>query len=224
MSPIRFEDRISDIQREINKRKKKWTLSTLAWEDVGQILLIHVFEKYHLYDPAKSEFSHWLNRLISNRIKNVLRDNLTLFSRPCILNCSFNLGDNFCGFTSSGKQCSECPLFAKWAHKKRDHFNVAQSLPLVNHEQEVNNIQSDFLDISGAKRVIDGKIREKLNSHEWVVYEMLYIQNLTMEQVGTILKYKKAKNSQIPGYQQLKKIQTKIIFLSKQIIVDENLG
>jgi len=63
-----------------------------------------------------------------------------------------------------------------------------------------------------------------LTSHEWTVYEMLYIKHLKMEEVGTLLKYKKAKNSNIPGYQQLKKIEAKIITISKQIIIDEDLG
>lgn len=224
MQDIPFEDRIPIIQKEIAKRKSKWNLSTLSWDDASQILLIHVFEKYKLYNPEKSEFTHWLNRLISNRLKNIFRDNLTLYSRPCILGCVYNLGDESCGFTLSGKQCSECPLYLKWSQKKRDHFNVAQSLPLVNHEQEVNNIQSDFFSIADAKVILDEKLKLKLNNHEWKIYEMLYVKNLSMEEVGGILKYKKAKNSEIPGYQQLKRIQAKIVLVSKQIIIDEDLA
>lgn len=224
MTKIPFEERIPVIQNEIAKRRKKWNLSTLAWEDASQIIIIRVFKKYHLFDPERGEFTHWLNRLISSAIKNIFRDNLTLYSRPCILGCVYNLGDEHCGFTNSGKQCSECPLYLKWSKKKRAHFNVAQSLPLVNHEQEVNNIQSDFFNIENAKIVLDAKLKIKLNNYEWQVYDMLYIKHLSMEEVGKILKYKKAKNSQIPGYQQLKRIQSRIIEVSKQIISDENLG
>lgn len=227
MEIIPFEDRIPTIQREILKRRKKWTLSTLSWDDASQLIMIRVFKKYHLFDPNKGEFTHWLNRLISSAIKNIFRDYLTIHSRPCILGCAFNiggnLGDEFCAYTKSGKQCEECPIYAIWAKKKKDHFNVAQTLPLTNHEQEVNNMQCDFIDIEESKKILEKKLKEKLNNFEWQIYDMLYIKNITMKEVGLKLKYKKNANSDIPGYQQLKKIQKHIIKIAKQIIAEEEL-
>lgn len=223
MPNIPFEDRLDVIQAEINRRRPKWRLSTLDFEDVSQMILVRVFQKYHIYDPDKGDFTHWLNFMITNAIKNILRDNLTKFSRPCILQCRFNLGNDACGYTKSGKQCDECPLFKKWRERKEDHFNVKQNLPLENHTQEVNNIQHDFMDIEGAKVKIDAAMKNKLKPFEWTLYTMLYIENKEPEEVGKILKYKTCKNSTIPGYQQIKKFQKRVVVLAREIIEDENL-
>jgi RNA polymerase sigma factor (sigma-70 family) len=224
MPDIKFEDRISEIEHEINKRKHKWTLKQLDFEDVSQIIFIRVFQKYSQYDEKKGEFVKWLNRLISHCIINILRDEYTKYVRPCILGCTFNLGDDSCGYTESKKQCSECPVYARWKERKEDHYNVAQSLPLENHAQEVSNIQHDTLNIENAKNVIDTKIKQYLNDYEYRVYDLMFIQNKNPKEVGTILQLKTAKNSDVPGYQILRKYKQKFIELAKQIIEDEGLA
>ena len=73
MSKVEFEDSIGIIDEEILKRKAKWNLKILNWmdyEDVSQILRIHIFKKWHLYEPSKS-LQPWLNRIISNQVLNV---------------------------------------------------------------------------------------------------------------------------------------------------------
>jgi RNA polymerase sigma factor (sigma-70 family) len=219
-----FEERLPVIYREIAKRKAKHVLSTLAWEDVVQMLSLRIFQKYHLYDPQKSEFTHWCNTVISNAIKNILRQNLTKWSRPCILGCAYNLGDDFCGYTKSGRQCEECPLYASWKKKKYDHFAVQQVLALDNHAQEVNSIQNDFLDIEEKKKIIDIKIQEKLTRQEYKIYQLIYVNNYSEEEAGAILKYKKGKNSSIPGYQIISKAKKKFIKVTKEIIEEESLA
>ena len=60
---IKFEENISIIDEEINKRRNKWTLSSIAWidfEDISQILKIHIFKKWHLFDQEKPLLP-WLN-------------------------------------------------------------------------------------------------------------------------------------------------------------------
>lgn len=219
-----FEERLPVITKEIAKRKARYVLTTLPWEDVVQILLIRLFTKYHLYDPKKSEFTHWCNTVITNAIKNVLRNNLTKWSRPCILGCTYNLGEEFCGYTKSGKQCEECPLYAEWKRKKYNHFAIQQAFTLEAHIQEVDNIQNDFLDIEDRKKIIDKKIQAKLNAHEYKIYEMLYIKNMTEKEVGTLLNYKVLENSDIPGYQIISKAKKKFVAAAKQVIEEENLA
>lgn len=223
MSPIKFEDRIPSIQNEINKRRKKWTLKQLDFEDVSQIIFLRIFQKYNTYEESKGEFVKWLNRVISNCIKNILRDEYTKYIRPCIFGCQFNLGDDACGYTPSGKQCNECPIYARWKERKEDHFNVAQSLPLENHIQEVSNIQHDTLDINKAKSVIDEKMKQYLNIHDYKIYDLLFIQNKTSEEVGEIMNLKRGKNSNIPGYQVIRKCKKKFVEIAKKIIDEEGL-
>jgi len=218
-----FEEMIPLALVEINKRRNGWTLSSLAFEDVRQLLLIHAFEKYYQFEPLKGEFSHWVNRMISNRMKNILRDNLQKFSRPCVQGCQFNLGDNACGFTASKTQCSECPLYAKWKRKKESEYNIKQGLSLDAHIQEVNNIQSDFTDIDQYRRMLDEKLPEYLTVQEFRIYGLLFNEHKTEKEVGEILKFAKAKNSETAGYQTIHKAKLKIIKMAKKVIFEEGI-
>ena len=72
-----FEESIDQINTEIIKRRSKWNLTVLAWmdfEDVAQILRIHIYKKWDLYDPSQP-LGPWINRIISNQIKNLIRNN-----------------------------------------------------------------------------------------------------------------------------------------------------
>lgn len=217
---ITFENQTDFIREQINKRKKKWFLSTLDWEDVEQLFMIHIWEKFHLYTPAKGKFENWVNTVISNYTINLLRDNLTKFTRPC-LKCTKNLGGNFCEYTKSHTQCSECPLYAKWQRKKEAEYNIKASLPLENHSQEVNNKQSDFLDIEVSKKIIDEKINQKLNRREKKIYRMLYVDHLTPMEVSEELKKEKSKLYDPESYAKILQFQKKIIEMAKKVIKDE---
>ena len=180
-----FEEQLPFIEKQIDNRRKKWTLTTLDWEDCRQLILIRVWQKYSQFNPAKGSpsvsiekrFEHWLNRLISHALTNILRDSYLRYSRPCIRDggCVYNLGTGHCGFTSSGTQCAECPLYAEWQNKKEAEYNIKSSLALEHHSQEVSSIQSDFMDIEGKKKIIDQKMRKELGMWEWQIYKQLYI-------------------------------------------------
>ena len=71
-----FESKISEIDQEISKRRHKWNLTTLAWMDFGdvaQILRIHIYKKWKMYDQ-KQPLAPWINRIVSNQIKNLIRN------------------------------------------------------------------------------------------------------------------------------------------------------
>src|SRR3954463_12198071 len=118
MTP-QFEDCIEQINQEINKRKNKWNLTVLAWldyEDVSQILRIHIYKKWHLYDPARP-LGPWINRVISSQIKNLIRNNYGNYCRPC-LRCAAAEGEDGCRIYA--KQCNTCPMYAKWENSKKN--------------------------------------------------------------------------------------------------------
>lgn len=217
-----FEELIPAIEAQIDKRKGNWRLASVSWEDAAQIILTRVFVKYHTFNPSKGEFSHWLSRLITRTMINILRDNFQKWSRPCIQGCVFNTGNDTCSKTKSGKQCDECPLFKKWKSRKESHFNVKQTLPLDNHLKEANSIQSSFIDIASIKSVIDVKIKEKLNKHEYEIYKMLYIQDLDEKEVGKLLKYRKV-GKMYHGYQNILKVKKIIVAKAKEIIAEQGL-
>lgn len=220
---IPFEDRIPDIKKAISKRRPQWRVAALDFEDVEQIVMTRVFLKYHTFDVERGEFSHWLSRVISNAIKNVLRENLFKWSRPCISGCAFNMGGDECSKTSSGKQCDECVIYKNWKKRKESHFQVKQTLPMENHMQEVNNKPTDSIDVQAAKNVIDEKIKDKLTEHEYKIYRLLYVDNKTEEEVGILMGYKKTLKMG-RGYQIFLGLRKKIISASKEIIEDEDLA
>ena len=115
---VKFEDYIDIISEEIKKRKGKWTLTSIAWmdfEDISQILRIHIFKKWHLYDHSKP-LAPWLNRIISNQIKNLIRNNYGNYARPC-LRCAAAEGSDLCAIY--GKHDSSCPLYYNWTKSKQ---------------------------------------------------------------------------------------------------------
>ena len=72
-----FEDNITIIDAEINKRRNLWTLSSIQWmdfDDVAQIIRIHLHEKWSLYNQDKP-LVPWLNKVISHQIKNIITAN-----------------------------------------------------------------------------------------------------------------------------------------------------
>ncbi len=219
-----FEEMIPAAMVEINKRRNGWTLSSVPFEDVIQLLLIHANEKYWQYIPEKAPFVNWLNRLITNRLKNILRDHLGKFSPPCNTGkggCEFNRGEDLCGFTQSGKKDGECPAYCRWLKKKKYEYGIKQGLSLDSHSQEVSNIQDDFINIQEYKLAIDERMGAYLTVQELRIYKLLFTDHKSMEEVGIILKLAKAKNSPIPGYQTIHKAKQKIIKVAKKIIYEE---
>ena len=219
-----FEPLIPSIETQIEKRRGSWRLASVAWEDVKQLVLTRVFFKYDTFIPERGPFSHWLSRVITNSMRNILRDSHTKFSRPCVTGCVFNTGGDSCSRTKSGLQCSECPIYKKWEERKLDHYRVQQTLPLENHTQEVHAIQSDFIDIAASKEIIDEKMKEKLDANDYAIYCMIYIQGKSEKEVGKELGYKKTGTKTYEGYQTLLKLRKLIVLKAKEIIEENDLA
>lgn len=199
-SSLVFEEHVVFIRKQIDNRRRNWTLTTLPWEDVHQIILIRVWQKWDRFDREKGPFDRWLNRLITNALKNILRDHLFRWQRPCIRDggCVYNLGGNSCYYTGkllgkSGLQCEECPTYAKWKAKKEPEYNIKSSLALEQHAQEVNNMPADSLDVARAKEIIDEKMMRRLRPWEKRIYKLLYVRNLSPLEASEELKKAAAK-------------------------------
>lgn len=206
-----FEESIGFINTEILKRKSKWSLTSLHWmdyDDVSQIIRIHIYEKWHLYDHQKP-LGPWVNRIISNQIKNLIRNNYGNFSRPC-LKCEASEPNNSCKIYK--KQCSDCPLYAKWEKTKKKAHDVKIPLALDDHSHEIENVNFDQgLDIEGVARDLHKKMKTTLKPNEWIVYEALFIHNKEEEEVSMLLGFKSNEKNRKPGYKQIKNIRKKII-------------
>ena len=212
-----FEDVIDVINNEINKRKSKWNLTILAWmdfEDVSQILRIHIYKKWKLYDNTKP-LEPWLNRIITNQIKNLIRNNYGNYSRPC-LKCAAAESDDLCSIYS--KQCNSCPLYANWEKSKKRAHDTKLPLSLENHSQEVFSMVSDAFDIEGTAENLHSKMKGALKASEWLIYELLYVKHASEEDVAKIMGYKTTEKNRPPGYKHIKNIKKIIIAKAKKIL------
>ena len=216
---IKFESCINLINTEILKRKNKWTLSTLNWidfEDVSQIIRFHIYKKWDLYDEKKPMLP-WVNRIISNQIKNLIRNNYGNYARPC-LKCAAALGENECRIY--GKQDQGCPMFNNWSKTKKNAYDLKMAVSIEDHSYEINNQLCVNSDIQKATQNLHQKMKQILKPVEWKVYELLYIDHKTEEQVCKILKFKYDKKAKSAYNKQLKNIQKSIIKKAKQCLAN----
>ena len=214
--PFTYADKFELIDTELAKRRNKWFLHSVAWidfDDVCQIIRAHIAAKWDQWDQKRA-LEPWLNRIISNQLKNILRNNYGNFVRPC-LNCPFNQSgppiqdsEGLCAFTKSGQQCNECPLYAKWESTKKDAYNTKMALALENHAHEVNSMPQDALwDIEGSINKIHDHMKSEVNEKKYKIYKMLYIDHLDESEVAEAMGYKTSEKGRTAGYKQIRNLK-----------------
>ena len=215
----KFEDYIEQINEEIKKRRSKWNLTALSWmdfDDVSQIIRIHIFKKWHLYD-TKKPLNPWINRIISNQIKNLIRNNYGNYCRPC-LKCAAAESGDLCYIY--GKQSEACPLFANWARTKKIAYNAKLPVSIEDHNNEINLAEYTGVDVDALLLKLNVKMKEVLKPAEWKIYKALYIENLSEEEVATMMGYKTNEKNRVPGYKQIKNVKKSIIIKAKKMLAE----
>ena len=220
---LRFEDCYEEINVEIAKRRHKWNLSALSWldyDDVSQIIRIHIHKKWHLYDQKK-KLSPWINRIISNQIKNLIRNNYGNYVRPC-LKCAAAEGEAGC--TIYEKQCSDCPLYKNWEKNKKSAYDTKIPIALENHAQEVYQLpnQSHF-DMNATTDKLHKHMKSKLKANEWIAYKYLYIEYKSEDETARLMGYKTSEKNRSPGYKQIKNLKKSIITKVKKCLEDQEI-
>ena len=217
----KFEDKIEDIDREILKRRSKWKLSVLAWmdyDDVSQILRIHIFKKWDMYDPNKP-LGPWLNRIISNQIKNLIRNNYGNYCRPC-LKCAAAQSYDLCAIYE--KQGPPCPLYVNWTKGKKNAHDTKLPVSIENHETEVKSLACEK-QIDHSINNFNEALKKILKPVEWKVYKHLYIDFKSEEDLAKELKFKTSEKHRTPGYKQIHNIVKRIIQKSKKLLIDQGI-
>lgn len=223
-----FEEKYEEISVEIKKRRGKWFLNSLAWfdfQDVEQIICAHISKKWHQWDQSRP-LGPWINKIITNQMKNILRNNYSNFVRPC-LSCPFNQSrssvdtgisnGSLCGFTSSGLQDSECPLYLKWEKTKKSAYDIKMAVTIENHAGEVACMSDKQIDIDRAAEKLNEQMQKVLPEKQYKVYKMLYVDHMDEVEVAKIMGYKTSEKGRKAGYKQLKNL--KKIFKEKAISI-----
>ncbi|MDO8539492.1 MAG: hypothetical protein Q7S40_03560 [Opitutaceae bacterium] len=123
--PVPFDNRLEEINGYLDKRRGALSLRGWGWDDIRQAILIRVWQQYEggKYDPTSGPFGQWVNRVISNTLRNLYRDNYGKFAPPCG-KCEHNTGGTSCGLTPSGNKCAECPLYKTWQRIKGAKYAI----------------------------------------------------------------------------------------------------
>jgi RNA polymerase sigma factor (sigma-70 family) len=207
-----YEDFHKIIDGELLKRKRNWFLSSVAWidfDDVSQIIRAHIYKKWSHWDQSRP-IKPWLNKIIANQMKNILRNHYSNYARPC-LNCPFNNDAqmNLCSFTKSGNQDQTCPLYKKWEKTKKHAYNVKITLSLDSHLHEIDGNSDNHLDmdIQAASLKLIKELKSVLNDRQFKAFELLYIKNLSDEEVATQMGFKSTESGRKAGYKQIKNLR-----------------
>jgi len=232
-SNLTYEERSEIIDVELAKRRGKWFLHSVAWmdfDDVCQIIRAHIHKKWDQWDQSRA-LEPWLNRIISNQLKNILRNNYGNYVRPCV-SCPFNQSkspdkeqsSSLCGFTASGLQCSECPLYAKWEKTKKDAYNTKMALALENHAHEVNAMPCEsHWNMDDAIERIHHYMEQELSERKFKIYRMLFIEGRSDEEVGMEMGYKTSEKNRKAGYKQIKNLKKQFKEKAEKILKTKDI-
>lgn len=212
-----FEESYPIIKEQVEKRRSKWTLTSIPYidfDDIAQIIYMHIFKKWHLWDWPRP-LEPWVSTVASNQISNLIKTHYSNFSRPC-LQCSAFEGENLCSIYTV--QCSKCPLYDHWLKTKKVAHDVNIPLPIENHVNEVENNTADSLDVERSSGELHIKIKSLLSPLEWKIYKCLYIEHKTDRETSDSIGYKSNPKGRSSGYKAIAVARKKILIIAKKII------
>ncbi len=212
MKTLKFEDCIGVIDEELRKRKNKWTLTSVAsidFADIEQIIRFHIWRKWSQYNQKK-QLRPWVSTIITNQLRNLIRNHYTNYARPC-LRCDAAVDTDGCRIY--GKQCDNCPLFGHWKKYKEPATFIKLPVSMENHSNEVFEIPDATSYLSEDIEKLHAVMRKILKPLEFKVYKGLYIDHKDEAQIAKQLGFSNNERGRTPGYRQMKNI--------KKIILDK---
>ena len=205
------------IDTEIKKRRNKWLLSKFSgidFEDISQIIRIHIFKKWSLFDPAK-KIEPWLNTIISNQLKNLIRNNYGNYSKPCT-KCGAAEANDKCSIYS--EQCSSCPLYAKWEKTKQAAFNLKRCQSTEENHNTIASQEDESYGLEKNIKDLNSKIHLFLKPNELKFYKLFYLESNTEEVIAKRMGFTTGEKNRKPGYKQIQNIKKNIVKKIKKAI------
>jgi RNA polymerase sigma factor (sigma-70 family) len=221
----KYEDLVPQIEEILNKYRAKWQLNALSWldyDDVCQIIRLHIYNKWHLWDQQRA-FGPWASILISNQIKNLVRNNYTNFAKPC-LRCPHYLGGTECEITKSGEHDTTCSMYANWQKKKESAYNLKLPLSLDTSIFVHDSLLDDYFEYDDKINKIHKLVIEQLNDKHKLIYTMLYINHASETEVAKQFGFKKdTSKRKTPRYKQINNLKKKFYLIAQKIIREDDL-
>jgi hypothetical protein len=203
-----FEDKIDIICKAINKKRSKWQLNAITWmdfDDVAQIIKLHIYKKWSMWDQSKP-LEPWIGRIISNQLKNLIRNNYTNYVRPC-LSCPHNMGEDQCSLTPNGLQNNICLLYAKWEKTKKSGYDLKMPVTIENHKQEIESCVDTTAFSFVSIELLNVEMQKALTSKQYSAYVMLFFEKKDEEDVAKFMGYKTNEKNRMIGYKQIKNLK-----------------
>jgi len=222
MKRLVFEDCYSVINNELEKRRYKWTLKArldFDYDDVKQLIMIHIYEKWHLYDQTKP-LVNWLNTIITNQIINLLRNSYYSHVKPCV-RCSAALPDDGCALFI--EQCSSCPLYAQWEKSKKYKYNALLPVTIENHINEVFDTPNQNIDLEKISVSFHERMIKILKGNELIVYKGLFMEDKSEEEMGKLLGLSSGEKNRKSRYKRIQQIKKAIMIKVKKLLEDEGI-
>ena len=210
-----FEESIGIIDTELAKRRAKWHVGIgwMDYDDVAQLIRIHIYNKWHLYDSSRP-LAPWVNRIISHKIINLVDQHYANFARPC-LKCPESDGGTGC--LKYGEQCAQCPLYREWELKKKPALETKIPSSLDNFEGEIP-LSRDYIHDPENEVVQLGKaLSEVLDDNMYRVFKLSYIDHLPVEKV--VKQVRPIWKGQFFGRSTVREAQKEIIKIAKGILI-----
>lgn len=217
----RFEDCADIIDAAIQRQRGKWQLDAISWldyEDVSQIIKLHIYNKWHMWDQ-KRPLEPWIGRIIHNQIRNLRRNLYGNYTRPC-LQCEFSTGETTCSITPSKLQCEQCVLYKKWAKRKKTGLNLKVTVSTENHHHEISSRPHAEVNYDESLKKLNKRMAEELSDQHYQAYIMLFFDEATEEDVAMFMGYKTSPAKRKAGYRQVKNL--KKMFKSRVIEILSN--
>lgn len=220
-----FESQRLDLEDLLKKYRPKWQLSAIAWmdyDDVCQIIRLHIFNKWHLWDQ-KRPFKPWASMIISNQIKNLIRNNYSSFAKPC-LRCPHNMGSDSCGLTKSKEQDISCPDYEKWKNKKEKAYNIKLPLTLEEGSFTGTTTLKDHVDYTDSSKRLHELVMGELNEKHKKIYYLLYIEHRDENEVAKKFGFKAdSVKRKKPRYKQIANLKKKFYQIAVRIMKDNDI-
>lgn len=192
-SKFSFEDKIKEVNSAIESQRSRWRMSAIQdmdYDDVAQIIRLHIVKKWHLWDQSKP-IKPWLFKIIKHQIQNIAKRKLGKLLKPCDNidgngnKCLHNIERNGCSWTKSGKKCAECPFYNKWIKKKEDQHNIklAQSIDHRYFDEKMSIRDNADIDIELNVKSFHQEMKAILTEKQWFYYQLMAIKGYTIDDI-----------------------------------------
>lgn len=225
MNNLSFEDKLPELNELLNRFRPKWQLTALNWldyDDICQIIRIHVHKKWHLWDQSRP-FKPWASMVISHQIQNEIRNNYSNYAKPC-LKCPHYLGGDFCAITSSGMQSVECGIFKKWKNKKEAAYNIKLPLSIDDSVFTGHCDYNDNFNYEESSKKLHHLVMNELNDKHKMIYKMIFIDGASDEEVAKEFGFKPdSKKRKTTRYKQISNLKKRFYLIASDIIKNNDI-